>query len=797
MSNSFYPAYSLHAQDSRTRKPLSEDFYFNHPQAEFHSAIHCLRQVNCFIGANNSGKSRLLRALLSSVKPAGNATPMNWGLGLNLQDFPMLSALRKNKEAFYTANDQQELDAIQFLLSSESYVFERFVKVYKSAALLKKCAEDKAKWSQMVKAYIENEIFPTPVLEETSRQLKDRTRQLNDLKSQLTTQQKELKDWQNKNEEFNDLTLKIGKINQLHKLLQQKKDIESLPKLEARLENEKIPQQKRQLEQSIRTIKNLNLTLEKIEEDLIEIDELKKEENDFRQRHKQLSAVSTSNQVTRRQESIRKTELSIQNTKNDLAQLNRELQQQLESQLRTELLRFEPALLRATQSYMVSAHTLYIPILRGTRPFDNAKSDFYQQRTQQDYDKPNRINMRIFTGLSIYQDLQEHLLGTYDKRMLVKEFEDFLSESFFDKESVSLIPHIESDVVHIRIGDIEHPIYDLGDGVQALIVLTFPLFLRKNQEWAIFIEEPEAHLHPKWQRFFLDTIFKYFPKHQFFFTTHSNVFLSDKRISAYRVYKDDIKQKTAIQYLDYQHNEVLDDLGYKSSDLLNANYILWVEGISDKIYLKQCLSVFAPELEEGIHYSIMFFGGCTNLLQHVEIDAEASADKIGILALNPRCGFILDSDLSKGEELQNAADEKAKYAFREICRQKKLFCWVTESVREWENYIPLDIWKEAAVDYAQQLSNNRTYSLTTNDVELTEPDFDPNFSERIGKKKGTRVWGNREKNICSWVNDKVLMAKIVAKRFPLAVTDIPAESELHQQLVALVQEIQAANQLEV
>lgn len=47
------------------------------------------------------------------------------------------------------------------------------------------------------------------------------------------------------------------------------------------------------------------------------------------------------------------------------------------------------------------------------------------------------------------------------------------------------------------------------------------------------------------------------------------------------------------------------DLGYRPSDLLQANAIIWVEGPSDRIYINHWLDQQAPDLVEGIDYSIM------------------------------------------------------------------------------------------------------------------------------------------------------------------------------------------------
>jgi len=129
----------------------------------------------------------------------------------------------------------------------------------------------------------------------------------------------------------------------------------------------------------------------------------------------------------------------------------------------------------------------YIPILRGIRPLDvdDQHKNFYGERTKWDYFRNGDSltdKMQIFTGLELYQSLKEKLLGEPEERKLVKEFEDFLSVNFFESKPVTLIPKEKSPkVVHIKIGnEPQFPIYDLGDGLQNLIICTFNIFTESS-----------------------------------------------------------------------------------------------------------------------------------------------------------------------------------------------------------------------------------------------------------------------------------------------------------------------------
>ncbi len=179
-----------------------------------------------------------------------------------------------------------------------------------------------------------------------------------------------------------------------------------------------------------------------------------------------------------------------------------------------------------------SLKRFYIPILRGMRPFEN--NDVYHLRTMNDYftnrDGDTSSSMLtndmhvVFTGLSLYSIIMEKLLGEPDEREDVKQYESFLSSHFFQGEPVGLIPKSGSDTVHVKIGNEKQlPLYQLGDGLQNLIIITFNMFMERDPCF-FFIEEPDMCMHPGYQRILLDA-FRQCDQHQYYITTHSNHFL--------------------------------------------------------------------------------------------------------------------------------------------------------------------------------------------------------------------------------------------------------------------------------
>lgn len=261
---------------------------------------------------------------------------------------------------------------------------------------------------------------------------------------------------------------------------------------------------------------------------------------------------------------------------------------------------------------MQSTRKEYIPILRGLRTLVPT-NDVYLERTLQDYfgGLSSGSTPNIFTGHTLYEDMVYALLGIEEEQESVKKYQDYLSMHFFEGQRVNIIPRKDRDdkksskennVVHIKIGDEpQRPIYELGDGIQAMIALTVRPFLEKEPT-IFFIEEPEQNLHAGMQRALIEA-FRACPLHMFFFTTQSNHFVDltleadDLNLISVKKTVDQDGKATSIVQSQANNNEVLKDLGVLASSVLLANCSIWVEGVTDKRYLQVYLAKYLDELE--------------------------------------------------------------------------------------------------------------------------------------------------------------------------------------------------------
>lgn len=250
-------------------------------------------------------------------------------------------------------------------------------------------------------------------------------------------------------------------------------------------------------------------------------------------------------------------------------------------------------------------------------------------------------------------------------------------------DSVALEVEHGAEQIVVSNGTLRLPLESYGTGIHQLVILSIAVLGHENS--LVLIEEPEIHLHPLLQRRLLDFLRRE-TTNRYVVTTHSSALIAPAPdIAVTHLWtKDGVTASRLVETTGHSL-EALRDLGVRASDILQANSVIWVEGPSDRIYLRHWLELLYPgEFREGIDYSIMFYGG--RLLAHVTLergDASDADDLIHLLRINQHSAILIDSDRRKGADEIN----ETKRRVRTECTKSGSVCWITDG-REIENYLP-------------------------------------------------------------------------------------------------------------
>ena len=160
-----------------------------------------------------------------------------------------------------------------------------------------------------------------------------------------------------------------------------------------------------------------------------------------------------------------------------------------------------------------------------------------------------------------------------------------------------------------------------SSGEKEIINYLFGIFALKITNGLIIIDEPELHLHPRWQLLLMELFMELIKKtgNQFIITTHSPVFINVNSVNnLIRIYRSGHESK---------HVELRNKTGKKLKDLLHlinstnnekiffSDLVILVEGVTDRLVFQKIITLVLA------HYKIL------SVVEVVEINGKGNIKK--------------------------------------------------------------------------------------------------------------------------------------------------------------------------
>lgn len=290
------------------------------------------------------------------------------------------------------------------------------------------------------------------------------------------------------------------------------------------------------------------------------------------------------------------------------------------------------------------------------------------------YRAANLQNLQAnLSGQNFYQVLQE-LIGATSKTVLSlinlatlyfavkrRKFEDEATElGYIDKwktdDEVKLVTKYLEKLGYswdLKLIDKNKNIYEIlltkeekefyinqaSSGEKEIINFLLGVFAFHLNNGLIVIDEPELHLHPRWQKVLLELFIELssLTRNQFIISTHSPTFINDKSYNhIIRVYKDNDNISNKVVLKDSETFKIKDILHIVNSTnnekMFFADVVVLVEGITDRLVFQKIIGDLVERNDISKIIEIVEIKGKTNqdkfraFLDNLEIPSYFIAD---------------------------------------------------------------------------------------------------------------------------------------------------------------------------
>jgi predicted ATP-dependent endonuclease of OLD family len=143
--------------------------------------------------------------------------------------------------------------------------------------------------------------------------------------------------------------------------------------------------------------------------------------------------------------------------------------------------------------------------------------DFQLYQLQRKY-----LDYQVNIGNRIIETLQSGTPDAAEKAQQIsipkRRFQDIVDELF--RDTGKQIIRTENEIRFTQIGESLVP-YQLSSGEKQMLAILLTVLVEDNQNYVLFMDEPEVSLHVDWQQQLIDLLLELNPNVQIILTTHS------------------------------------------------------------------------------------------------------------------------------------------------------------------------------------------------------------------------------------------------------------------------------------
>lgn len=267
------------------------------------------------------------------------------------------------------------------------------------------------------------------------------------------------------------------------------------------------------------------------------------------------------------------------------------------------------------------------------------------------------------------EGIGDHLTGYMQSHLSDVEKVDMSPGRIQISKAISPKIHLEdkhlSESIDVR---------ERGSGVGSLLLLSMMqsyVDLQVGEGYMLLFEEPGNFLHPAAERKMLDALRNIADSGgQVMITTHSQVFIDNRTDAEMYITRRD-SGITSFEHIEEDGFKAVDEIGARNSDILQSDFVIYVEGPSDVKVLEAVAEAYIDNWKEH-NITIQHLGGTGNM-------GHCSPKKLK--KINRNFAFLFDSDRkSPDDDLKGVV-----HSIQEKSEEEDIECYVLER-REIENY---------------------------------------------------------------------------------------------------------------